>query len=855
MKKNIFLSLVVSILCVPFASADFSDIQGLSARPAVEFLQEQTIVNGFEDGTFRPTNNITRAEFLKIALKSKEDLSKKCEPVKTFSDVKTYEWYYDIVCHALNNKIVQGYEDGTFRPNDSINFRDAAKIIAEVHDVEVPENAGEEWFSGYLAALERERVKPGSISDSGQLLSRGEMSEVIWGLVTGNEVENESLGELPSITSCQDLNAQLSKFEKRNSFSGTMLRKNMNDMMFLEVEEEAAFDGDMAAGISAPTAASNESAKEYSQTNIQEIGVDEADIVKNDGSHIFMLRNNTVRILKAYPADELEQIAKIALPNISPREMFLDGNTLTIIADAWGSSQTDISTRMIMPEMDYYYGGGGSTMIFVFDVSDRTNPQEIRNVRFDGSYVSSRRVGDVVYLVAEKNWSFWGVPRPIPYETMIPAFADSAFEDEEYISSCAGIRYFPNFKHTNYLIVSAINTKDTTQRVDREVVLGGGSEIYSSPENLYVTRPSWDEVYWQDGVSAGWDYQEGTDIYRFSLGSGAVDFQAKGRVPGRVLNQFSMSEYGGHFRIATQIGQAWGSKPSSSGVFILNKNLDEVSRVDGIAPGENLKSARFMGEKGYLVTFKTVDPLFVIDLNPTSPKVLGKLKIPGWSDYLHPYDENHLIGFGKEVDESIDADKVHSDNAIYYTAVLGMKLAIFDVSDLENPKEIHKEVIGYRGTQSDILNNHKALLFDKEKGILAFPVHVTKHMNDKVGYDADIQTIFSGAQVYDISLENGFSLRGQVSHYTGDDVYLKSGEYFYGDYDLNIQRIIYIGDKFYTLSPNMVKALTWSDISEVNVLELDERSCSEIRTENECTSRSDCRAVYSGAVECVKDFG
>ena len=851
MKQYLSLLFFFSFFFPTFSFADFSDVGGTSSRMAVEFLQQEGVVNGFPDNTFRPQQNITRAEFLKIALKSKEEVVEECEPTKTFSDVQKSNWYYNVICYAVNNNIVQGYADGTFRPNNPINFRDAAKIIAKVHNIEVPEDAGEEWFSGYLAALQRDRVVPESITDSAKLLTRGEMSEIIWGIATGHEVENQNLGDLPSLTSCEELGAQLQKYEKRNSYGrGMMIRKAVDD---------AVFEGEMMNDVAAPAAFSEKSAAEYSQTNIQEAGVDEADIIKNDGSHIFLLKKNTIRILEAYPASALKQVATLTLPkNANAREMFLDGNTLTVISSTWGGKRYDeipVNPQVKRINSEVYYGGGGNeTLLTVYDVTDRKHPVKVRSVSFEGNYLSSRRVGDMVYLVAEKGWNIWGIPRPIPYEDILPRFSDSAFSDETRVAGCTDIRYFPNFTHPNYLIVAAINTKDTSQKVTREVVLGGGNEIYSSPENLYVTRPSWQDVYFDNGEDAGWKSEEMTDIYQFSLDGKGVAFSAKGRVPGRVLNQFSMSEYAGYFRIATQVGQAWNThRKSSSGVYILDKHLREVSRIADIAPGENMKSARFMGNKAYLVTFKTVDPLFVLDLNPTHPKLLGKLKIPGWSDYLHPYDENHLIGFGKEVDESIDADKVHSDNAVYYTAVLGMKLSLFDVSDLEHPKELFKTVIGDRGTDSAVLHDHKALLFDKEKGILGFPVTITKNMNGKTGHEADIQTIFSGAQVYDISLENGFSLRGEVSHYSSDEAYKKSGEYFYGDPNLNIERIIYIGDTFYTISQNMVKALDWNTLAEKASLVLDEPTCSEIRNESECVARSDCRAIYYSSSACYKD--
>ncbi len=868
MKK--FLAPAFLLLFTPFASADFSDTHGQPYREAVEFLLEEKVVEGFTDGTFRPDKDITRAEFLKIILKSKSDISDVCESEKEFSDVSGDDWFSPFVCYSLNNNIVQGYEDGTFRPHDSINVRDAAKIVSEVHELEVSENQEGEWFEGYITALNRERVMPGSIQDTAGLLKRGEMSEVVWGIATGSEVENKSLGDLPKIGSCRELQAQVDKFEQRSQKIGRRGGFKENERMeFGAFEDDWEGDDDDdnedMLDFAAPAMeksmenTAGASADGFSGTNLQEAGVDEADIIKNDGSHIFLIKRNKIRIIQAYPSEDMKEVSSIILKgnNTHPQDMFLDGDRLTVISSSGGQFYEKMMPGVMidMPEIYPHPGGANEVTVTVFDVSDRTDPKELRTVSFEGQYVSSRRIGDTAYVIANKHWNYYNVPRPMPMEVMMPGFSDSTREEEIHVARCSDVRYIPNFEQQNYLIAMAIDTRNLAKKVDREVVLGGGGQGYSSSKNMYVTKGSYDEVFWEEESESGWRNEEGTDIYKFALKDGGINFSAKGRVRGRLLNQFSMSEWDNHFRIATQVGQAWGREKSNSIVTILDSNLKETGKIDGIAPGENLKSARFMGKRGFLVTFKTVDPLFVLDLDPSNPKVLGKLKIPGWSDYLHPYDEDHLIGFGKEVDESIDADKVHSDSAIYYTAVLGMKLAIFDISDLSDPKEIHKEVIGYRDTTSEVLRNHKALLFDKEKGILGFPITLTENKNGKHGYEADVETVFSGAHVYDISLEDGFSLRGKVSHYEGEESYLKSGDYFYGDHDSEIQRMIYIGESFYSISPNIISALGWDDLALENRIELDRKTCAEIQTESGCVSRTDCRAIYDNESECERDFG
>lgn len=853
------LFLVAPVLADEIPSS-FSDTPGTPASTAVQFLKTAGVVEGFADGTFLPDKSITRAEFLKIALKSKSEVEADCVSAKKFSDVSADDWFAPYVCQAVNEKIIEGYTDGTFRPHDSINFRDAAKIVGKIYAIETTESATGEWYVPYTDAILRERVLPGTVSDSAKLLSRGEMAQMIWGIKTGNEVENQTLGDLPTISSCLDLEAQLRKYETRNASSGAANQRALDfsgvGMLEAGVAESAGAVPPMA------TADKSAGAGDFSETNVQEQGVDEADIVKNDGSDIFLVKNDKIRIVRAVPADQLQEIASISLAaeGVTPSEIFLDGDRLTVIGISYGGFyKGDMPIEPMMDErigiMPPYWGGGQKTGIIVYDISNRADPKKTRSVTLDGRYLSSRRIDGNVFVAVSRDNPIWGIPRPFDPIPFLPVISDSAFPDTTNPVKCADFRYVPNFTSPNSLIVVGVPTRDDSKKVSREVVLGGGENVYASLQNLFVTRTNWGERYFEKDGNISWRNEEGTEIYRFALNSDAVKFTGKTEADGHVLNQFSMSEQDGYFRIATQSGQGWDQNLSETLVTIFDADLKETGRIDGIAPGENMKSARFLGNKAYLVTFKTVDPLFVIDLDPKNPKVLGKLKIPGWSDYLHPWDENHLIGFGQEVDASIDADKVHSDNAVYYTAVLGMKLSIFDVSDVNNPKEVQKEVIGYRGTTSEVLMNHKALLADPEKGIIAFPVTITENKNGKTGDEADIQTVFSGARIYDVSLENGFKLRGSVSNYDSDEFFKKAGEYFYGDPDLNIARMIYIGDAFYSIAPNVIKALKWDDVAEIKAISLDEKACNEIPTETQCLRRSDCQALYQNSQECTRPFG
>ena len=202
-----------------------------------------------------------------------------------------------------------------------------------------------------------------------------------------------------------------------------------------------------------------------------------------------------------------------------------------------------------------------------------------------------------------------------------------------------------------------------------------------------------------------------------------------------------------------------------------------------------------------MVTFVETDPLFVIDLSePTNPQVLGELKIPGYSKYLHPYDETHLIGFGENT-------KVNEYGGVVTD---GIKMALFDVSDPTNPTEMFKTNIGTSGTYSELLYNHKALMYSKEKNLMAFPVTISKNANN---YRSNLK--FQGAMIYNVDLENGFILKGMISHKQIEDGYM---DY---DYTKNVERIIYIGNNIFTLSKGLIKVTNLDTMDEIESLEIE----------------------------------
>lgn len=587
------------------------------------------------------------------------------------------------------------------------------------------------------------------------------------------------------------------------------------------VPEAAGAATDNAINTSASVShKSKESSPDFSGTNIQVQGVDEADIVKTDGEYLYQVNNDKIVIAKIYPSNEMKMIKtiKLADENLYPMELYVDKERLIVI----GTSSNNIpiirpaEKRIAIYPPRYFYS---TVKLIEYDIKDKANIKKSREIELEGNYLSSRKIGDKLYLISNKYLNYYHI-MDSGDENNTPSYRDTAI-DEEFINiPLDKIAYFPDCIGTNYLIVAGVDLSKPKEGVNVSTYLGSGENIYASTENLYValtkhvSKPK-DPVIYDSAnpksVVAPNYYDRETLVYRFALNRGKLDYTGKGTVPGNILNQFSMDEYNGYFRIATTKGDVWrdGEGTSKNNLYVLDEDLKTVGSIEDIAPGEKIYSVRFMGDRAYVVTFKTVDPLFVIDLKDAkNPKILGALKIPGYSDYLHPYDENHIIGFGKDTVEVVYKDNKGNEarRTAYY---LGIKIALFDVSDVNNPKEKFTEKIGDRGTDSELLNNHKALLFSKEKNLMAFPVTVMEVKDKDKGIDGNTvpkygSFAFQGAYVYNIDLVNGFKLKGKISHISEEE-YLKSGSGWYSS-DSNVERILYIDDDLYTISKCMVKA-------------------------------------------------
>jgi uncharacterized secreted protein with C-terminal beta-propeller domain len=551
--------------------------------------------------------------------------------------------------------------------------------------------------------------------------------------------------------------------------------------------EYAATDRAAASPAAAPQAAAGavdsgtwDDTPEFSDTNLQVAGVQEADIVKTDGKYIYALSNEYLYIVSAVDG-ELQKVSQIAR-NISGEEgrkgknsfeMYVNGDRLIVLTNYYsyyigpwrGGAEPAVD---LVPEKRAYimpYFGANEVGVEIYDISDRANPRQLNTLSQSGSYVSSRMIGDALYLVS--NHSIYSdIAKDMP-ETYVPqVYRNGEGSLLEAQDICIAIA--PGFRPASaqYLVVSGIDTSGGGEIVSTKSILGYGNTVYSSEDNLYVA------AYSQLDTEED-KYSDATKLYRFSLRNGNIEFEAEGIVPGTIINQFAMDEHKGTFRIVTTIysytysdGQSgdmvWRSIIDSkqyNALYTIDLNLNIIGKIENLAPDERVYSVRFLGDTGYFVTFRQVDPLFAVDLSdPANPVILSALKIPGFSEYLHPFADGLLFGLGKDADEA-------SGRAGF------LKLSMFDISDPADVSEINKLIINDT-YYSEVSYNHKAILIDSTKNIIAFP--------------ADGKYF-----IYSYSRDKGFEEKAVISLHQNDK------DYYY--YYQNL-RGLYIGDYLYVVS-------------------------------------------------------
>jgi len=484
-------------------------------------------------------------------------------------------------------------------------------------------------------------------------------------------------------------------YDKVTDFAASVFGGGLKGNSNAEILYEYDYVTDDAMDIGAQNGAVEESENtsatggkdDYSDTIAQVEGVHEADIVKTDGKYIYSFSTSAreIRIIKAGRNPEL--LSKIAFRSdkfMSNSDMYLAGDKLVIIGYDDSKGYENIET-----------------VALVYSVKNPEKAEKLYELRQSGNYHTSRLIGDKLYLVSDYSVGFKEIDKERP-ETYVPAI-----ECEDYNGAVKAETLSINKVCTGpeYTVICGFSISDGSL-VSTQSLLGGIYTLYCSTDNIIV---------------AGISENSKTAVSRYSIDDGKIEYKATGEIDGNLLNQFSIDEYKGNFRFVTTVsggvetrdGEVVSYKyTQSNALLVLDGNLKEIGAIKNIAPDERVYSVRFMGDVAYFVTFRQVDPLFSVDLkDPKNPRIIGALKIPGFSNYLYPFGEGKLLGIGQDADE-------------YTGRTGGVKLSMFDTSDPANVTESAKMILDYN--YSDALSNHKATLVEYGKNLIGFSAYGNK---------------------------------------------------------------------------------------------------------------------------------
>ncbi|MBX3181330.1 MAG: beta-propeller domain-containing protein [Polyangiaceae bacterium] len=557
----------------------------------------------------------------------------------------------------------------------------------------------------------------------------------------------------------------------------------------------------------------------HSETNNQVAGVDEADIVKTDGERLWLLHGQELMVIDAWPPQSIGVERSLPIEG-TPYEMFVaDGRALvysTVYLDvpsrdgSQGGSGSGWGTDGGVWDEGGYPGYPGSygvpfTKLTVIDLDDRA-PRTLRELYFEGNYTSSRRHGDQVRTVISGGISYtppgywdmpWGDPSSAhhqaavdrweanliaalnarPLEDWLPRTFEGDAGDLTTLPPSCGDYYAPPPGETQPGLTRVVGLSLKDPKVVREsAVLGHANQVYSNADALVLAQTEYT-------ASSIWGSSgERTALHLFGLAGRDSKYLASGSVTGHLDDQFSLDERGGVVRVATT---SWGSSSSGESenyVFALRRDagtLKVVGSTGPLAEGERIFSARFVGDKGYLVTFRQTDPLFVIDLsNPNDLKVLGELHIPGFSDYMHPLDAGHLVTIGRH-----RADDGWSEDAL--------ALQVFDVTNPTQPSLKHKHVFKRDGW-SNASYDHKAFSFYADRELMAFPFS---------GYNE--RGMQASLEVFHVNAASGFRQLGSADH----------SDFRYG-YGNEVRRGVFIDEFVYSISGGAILIHALSDMSQ-----------------------------------------
>lgn len=578
---------------------------------------------------------------------------------------------------------------------------------------------------------------------------------------------------------------------------------------------DGALDGEAAAETPQTTVAGSD--PDFSGTNVQVEGVDEPDIVKTDGERIVVVSDGWLIVVDATGDDPVEQ-GRLRLDDLAPRSLFLSGDSVLLFGSGWVSHPIPLAegSDVGFPPIEQ------SPTVQILEVDIGGDPEIIRQMSLDGGFVSGRMIGDTVRLIIDSSpvgfeWSYPSgsglraerkaieenreIIRNSTEENWIPYYVvtdgQGEVTDEGVLFDCSRARHPEEFSGLDMLSVLTIDLGSGLDVVDATGVLATGTTVYASTNSLYVATQAWQTWEWARGEPRG-DRPEGitTEIHKFDISRQETsEYTATGQVDGFLLNQFSMDEHQGVLRVAsTTSPNWWGSGAESESMVTVLHEVDgelvRVGRVDGLGKTEQIYSVRFMGDVGYVVTFRQTDPLYTLDLSdPTNPVIVGELKIRGYSAYLHPLGEGLLMGIGQDATEQ--------------GRIQGTQVSVFDVSDPSDPHRVDTYTLA-EGSNSQVEYDHHAFLYWEPERLAIIPVQQWR-------WDDNSEDAFFGAIGLKVSEGGSLAEIDRIMHPGG------SGKDW--DWRAQIVRSIVIGDNLYTISARGVMKSSIATLDEVGWLD------------------------------------
>ena len=509
----------------------------------------------------------------------------------------------------------------------------------------------------------------------------------------------------------------------------------------------------MAMEASADTSSAGAGQQDYSDTNLLVEGVDEGDVVKTDGSYIYVLKSSrTVEIYRA-EAGEITAAATVQPETgdaqISYQDMYVDGDRMILAGNIFQSQMSQEAADMYRMDSDT------RTVADVYDISDPENPEFLGRTTRDGQYITSRKTGNHLYIFSEYAASLETMATAESPEMFLPCTQeDQLIPPEDLYAPSDGLEAWDSCE---YLLMTSVDLGNPEEIQDQKAVLNGGWQVSVTLDSIYLRYIHWDSA------------ETTTDLVRFAYEDG--DFQAVAGVTlaGELTDEYALNEQDGYLRLLLS---GWDGNQQTNYVYVLNDQMQVTGQIDGLAPGEMIYSARFMGDIGYFVTYRNVDPLFAVDLSdPENPRIIGQLKVTGFSDYLHFYGEDRLLGIGWETNPETGEQT-------------GLKLSMFDISDPENITEIHKLVI--EGVDyCPAMNQYKAFLVDPEKNVIGFSTEL---------YD-DYGNTTADYMVFSYNSQEGFAQEMKAG--------LPIEEIGYSTWQV---RGLYIGDVLYVVTASGIRS-------------------------------------------------